>query len=109
MYIVTRADLSPGMQAAQAAHAAVEFTLRHQGRFELISDWNGFLIILAASDESELRILENTLFDTREIYATYHEPDLPGSSPGGSLTAVAFVGPRRLAQRYPLALQEERS
>ena len=97
---MTRADLPPGAQAVQGAHAALEFSVRHP---DLASAWareGGSLLLLAAADELALCWL---LADAqRDGYQAvpFCEPDL-----GNALTAVAVYGASRLCSRYPLALR----
>jgi hypothetical protein len=79
--VVTRADLPPGVQACQAVHAAVEFTLAHPS----CARASHALALLAARDELALAWMCR---DARALglrIATFHEPDL-----GNALTAAAF-------------------
>jgi hypothetical protein len=95
--VIVRADLPPGDQAVQAAHAAVEFALRFPGQVPET------LVLLAAGDELELDFLIE-LLSGDVAYCTFREPDL-----GGSLTAVALAETRltrRMTAGYPLALRE---
>ena len=98
LYIVTRADLSPGQQAVQAAHALAEYALRRPTEFH---DWgNQTLVVLAAEDLTHLSIIEAgwpECVDNRE-------PDL-----GGALTALAVIpgcaALKRRLKSLPLAFQ----
>ena len=112
MYVVTRDDLPPGVQACQAMHAALDFTFEHP---EVASRWHresNTIVLLTVSDELDLANLiadincgDWRLRCTRPDgglyrYTAFYEPDL-----GGELTAVAFepAMAARLAH-LPLAL-----
>lgn len=87
------------MQAVQAAHAALEFAVRHPVTVSSWSHGEGSLLLLAASDElALLRLLTGADRDGCRS-APFREPDL-----GDALTAVAVYGASRLCARYPLAL-----
>jgi hypothetical protein len=94
---VTRADLPPGAQAAQAAHAALMFAACHPGTGAA----DGVLVVLAAAGELELCRLAEDAARGGYLTATWTEPDL-----GGQVTAVAVYDAARLCARFPLALRE---
>jgi len=100
LYLVTRANLAPGTQACQAAHAALDFAVIYP---DLVGDWHASsntLVILAARDELELAWLcrDAESADLRTV--RFHEPDL-----AGALTAAAFEpAAARLLRAFPLAL-----
>ena len=97
---MTRADLPPGTQACQAAHAAFDFAIRYP---DLTSDWHvtsNTLVLLAVPDELALSWLcrDAEIAGLRVI--SVHEPDL-----GDVLTAAAIEpAGARLLRRLPLAL-----
>lgn len=101
LYLVTRADMPPGDQATQAAHALSAFAVDHP---ELHRAWhsNGKnLILLAIPDEPALRALYAT---TDVEKACFTEPDM-----NGELTAIALSGAaRRAVSCLPLALRDMR-
>jgi hypothetical protein len=96
---VTRADLAPGVQAVQAAHAAVAFAVRYP---DIAAAWEpgGYLLLLAAPDELHLHWLLADAQGAGHSAMPFHEPDL-----GNELTAVAVHDAARLCAGYPLALQ----
>jgi peptidyl-tRNA hydrolase len=104
LYIVTRRDLSPGLQAAQVAHAAFQFGYEHR---PLATQWlqeSNFLIILSVEDEVTLKERAAEA-ESRNLPVTYfYEPDI-----GNQLTAIA-VAPSpvtvELMADLPLALRE---
>lgn len=102
LYIIGRADLAPGLRAAQAGHAAFAFALEHP---HLTKRWgNSYLILLEAED---LRSLQRFLAHTKLAGLTtseWHEPDLDDQ-----LTAVAIApseASKILCSEYPLMLHE---
>jgi hypothetical protein len=97
--VVTRADLPPGAQAAQAIHAAVAY-----GR-----DFGDHLppgetvVFLAARDELELCWLVSRLREEDVFYSAFREPDLDHS-----LTAIAVgSGGASACRKYRLALERK--
>jgi peptidyl-tRNA hydrolase len=100
LYLVTRADLAPGTQACQAAHAALDFAVTYP---DLVDDWHASsntLVILAAHDELELAWLCQDAETAGLRTVRFHEPDL-----GGALTAAAFEpAAARLLRTLPLVL-----
>ncbi len=100
LHLVTRADLSPGQQAVQAAHALREFSQHHPEEDRQWYEKSNTLALLAAKDERALlRLLSEA--QARGIPCSgFREPDRDDE-----LTAVA-VGPtgKRLCRRFPLAL-----
>jgi hypothetical protein len=100
LYLVTRADLPPGTQACQAAHAALDFAVTHPG---VIRDWHlvsNTLVLLTARDELTLGWLCDDVAAAGHRIVRFHEPDL-----AGALTAAAFEpAARRFVAHLPLAL-----
>lgn len=102
LYLVTRADLPPGDQAVQAAHAMREYAAQHPEQDREWYTTSNTLAFLATKDEASLTRLLEKARDRGYTAAPFYEPDL-----GHALTAVAF-GPdaRRIVQSLPLALRE---
>lgn len=102
LVLVTRADLPPGAQAVQAAHAMREFAELHP---ELDKQWHeqsNTLALLVVPDERGLRRLLDRAADRGLRVAVFREPDL-----GGQLTAAALEpaqATQRLCRNLPLAL-----
>lgn len=88
---MTRADLAPGDQAVQAAHAAIAFCHCH----EVHPDCT--VVLLTVPDESALHDLGFELQLWLIPSTGFREPDL-----GGQLTAIATVE-SRLVKDLPLA------
>ena len=101
---ITRRDLSPGYQAIQSAHAAIDFQHQHP---EIAKQWNSisnYLVFLSVASEEDLyRYLDK--FEKKGLkFTPFFEPDI-----NNELTAVA-VEPtekaRRLCSNLPLTLKE---
>lgn len=95
LYVVVRDDLPPGLQMAQACHAAFEF-----GRFTE-ADVGDNLVVLHASRE-RICELAGEAFRRGLQVLRFDEPDL-----GGETTAVALEGDARpLVSSLPLAMRK---
>ena len=105
MYVVTRQDLTPGNQAAQATHAALTFAFEHPDIFRSWHETSQYLVLLAAPDEAALLGLPQRAERAGLSTSTYREPDFDDS-----VTAVV-IEPGELTSKicanYPLALRED--
>lgn len=104
LIVITRRDLSPGYQAVQSAHAAIEFQHEHP---EIAKNWNThskYLVFLTVENEKVLyQYLEKIKFYDLN-YTIFTEPDIDNQ-----LTAIAIEPGERtqkLTSRLPLALKE---
>ena len=102
--IITRRDLSPGYQAVQSGHAAIQFQYEHPIISKNWYENSNYLIFLTTSDESELiRYLEKA--KAKGIHTSvFQEPDIDNE-----ITAIALEPSdttRRLVSNLPLALKE---
>lgn len=100
--MITRRDLSPGYQAVQSAHAAIEFQHEHR---DLATQWNkesNYLVFLSVPDEpSLLKLLKKAQMRDLKI-STFKEPDI-----GNQVTAIALEPcerSRKLCSNLPLIL-----
>lgn len=99
-----RKDLSPGLQVAQAVHAAFHFSQQHP---VLVTRWlnaSNFLVVVAIPDEAALRELISAAGQRGITAYAVREPDL-----GDEITAAALEpdeAARRLCASLPLALRE---
>lgn len=83
LYVITRSDLEPGLEGAQACHAVATYCLRHTDEaFDWTQDEN--LIWLSTPNKEALEELVHKLKEAGILTATFHEPDV-----GNELTAVA--------------------
>lgn len=101
LYVVVRADLSPGQQAVQACHAVLDL-LDQSG-----VDPAGAIVLLSVPDEHALFDLADDI--TRRCYnhgfplglSVFHEPDLDGQA---TALATCAEAARSLLRQLPLAL-----
>lgn len=111
LYVVVRADLPPGAQAVQAAHAMREFAAEYPRLEAAWHEKSNTLVVLAAKDERDLYEWAIHLGERMIPVAMFREPDLPcgieALVPGGSVTAIC-VGPQGgwWLRSLPLALGE---
>ncbi|QZE10426.1 peptidyl tRNA hydrolase [Mycobacterium phage ScoobyDoobyDoo] len=86
LYIAVRADLPPGLQTAQACHAAFQFAHEHP---EVTRDWivnSNFIVVVNVDDENQLLELATEASLAHRLAVTkVIEPDL-----GDEYTAVAI-------------------
>lgn len=125
LYVVVRNDLEPGLQMAQAIHAAIDWIQWCAPDFKewyFGKNWQHpssprgeqNIIVLQVPSEVELLQLVRTLWDDayHEVdFSAYHErtlEGLPESGPTGSITAIAIYGDdaRRFTSNLPLALRQ---
>ena len=101
LIVVTRKDLNPGYQIAQAGHALAQFMLEHP---EQANQWNNnYLICLSVEDENQLNNLSEKVQAHGIPMSYFLEPDI-----GNELTAIAFEGTEKaskLTSSIPLALK----
>ena len=101
LIVVTRKDLTPGYQIAQAGHALAQFMLDYPDQ---ANQWNNnYLICLSVENENQLKTLLEKM-RMHDIPVSYFlEPDL-----GNEMTAIAFQGSdkaSKLTSSIPLALK----
>lgn len=107
LYIAVRADLPPGLQAAQAVHAAFEFSVHHP---DLVRGWvrdSNYLIVVSVPDETSLIGLATRARTLGIVGHVVHEPDVDDAA-----TALALEpgdGARRLCSSLPLMLREAKA
>lgn len=103
IYVVVRADLIPGLQAAQACHALREFVEKYP---ELDKEWHETsktLVLLSVPCESDLDGLSVEAARQDIPVALNFEPDL-----GGELTAITLgARAKKLVRELPLLLKDE--
>lgn len=104
LYVVTRADLSPGQQATQAAHALADFAAARRPLFERWHAGTNTLVMLTVPDE---RALEDLCTAIAEIEAGAHwttrEPDLDDALTGVAVVETAAT--KKLTRGLPLLLR----
>lgn len=101
LYVVVRSDLAPGLQMAQAVHAAFLYARTHADSFcEWMRD-SQYLITVSVPSEAELKSLVTEAAKRGLLHVEWREPDLDDST-----TAIALepsAGSRRLCSNLPLA------
>lgn len=85
LYIVVRKDLKPGIQLAQALHAALHFSFDHRALCEKWMNISDHICVLHIDNEEELQKLLYKANSKRIVSSTFNEPDLDNS-----LTAICF-------------------
>jgi peptidyl-tRNA hydrolase len=104
VYIVTRRDLRPGLQAAQACHAVTDLILTYPEEAQKWREDSNFLIVLSVENEQELCELAIELARTNMHWCKFREPDM-----NNELTALAVL-PDKYSEKFfrnlPLALRE---
>lgn len=100
LYVVVRDDLPIGLQAAQAAHATFEFSIRYPLITQRWMDQSNFIVLTVVPDESTLLALHRQAIDAGIRAVLNHEPDV-----GDTATATVLEpGPtaKRLCRDLPL-------
>lgn len=96
--------MSPGQQAVQSAHAAIDFIFKYP---HISKDWHelsNYFVILSVPTESELQRTAQTLEAADLLFSPFYEPDIDNQ-----LTAIAIEPSekaQRFCSRYKLALKE---
>jgi len=104
LYLVTRADLPIGLQAAQAAHAAFQFSHDHP---DLMRPWfreSQYLIVVTVPDEISLIRVASIANAEGLAICTWHEPDLDGATTAVAIQPGAMA--RRICANLPLLGRE---
>lgn len=85
LFLVTRRDLSIGLQAAQACHAMRQFVAEHP---RVDCEWfnrSNYLVLLTVADEIELIAFATRAGDMSLAHSTFFEPDFNNQA-----TAIAI-------------------
>lgn len=102
--MVSRRDLTAGLQAAQMAHALHEFLEEHPQQYRTGYNESKHIVLLSVGNEQELVALCDRLKLLGISFSCFNEPDLCNQ-----LTSIC-VEPTDRATRYlshlPLALRE---
>jgi len=103
LFVVVRNDLEPGLQLAQAVHAAVKYALSHEDARRWHEESNN-VAVLQVPDEAALKALTHQVLtrDPSCLAVVFEEPDLDHQ-----WTAAAFGGgAKKLLGSLPLALRD---
>ena len=104
LYIITRQDLLPGLQAAQITHAAVDFIFKYPEQAQQWRNNSNYVVALSVANEAELTKLAINLVKTDIDYCLFKEPDL-----NEELTAIAVLPKVSMFGHLPLALRSEQN
>lgn len=99
MVVISRNDLTPGQQAVQSGHAAINYQHEHPARASPWYSESNTLVYLSAPRDKLKKILR-TLDEDGIDHTAFREPDI-----GNQLTAVAFVSSeqtKRITKNLPL-------
>ena len=115
LFLVTRADLPPGQQAVQAAHALAEFMIRHATESQRWHSGSNTLVMLAVPNEKALvKLFEKALPISKRVFpfkdplcSIFHEPDRNNEATAIALAPLLQF--ERLCQKLPLALADARA
>ncbi len=104
LFVVTREDLSPGQQAVQGIHAAVEFQHVHGGTAKEWYEKSNTVAFLVVENEERLGVLYRRAVDLRIPVVVFREPDRDNE-----VTAIA-LGPqgKRITHGLKLAYHTPR-
>ena len=103
MVVVTRKDLTPGHQAVQAAHAAIDFQHQYPNLAKIWHANSNYLVFLATENEFTLEDLIRKARSKDISFSIFREPDLENQ-----ITAVAFQpceNTRKICSHLPLILK----
>lgn len=100
MIVITRCDLSYGLQMSQMGHSVAQFMIDHH---DLAKQWNNnYLISLAVSSEQKLEDLLRKLIHIGHRVSYFMEPDI-----NNELTSICFIETehtKKLTSHLPLSL-----
>jgi hypothetical protein len=101
LYVIGRADLPPGLRAAQIGHALVEWCIAHGDEARTWHRTSNNLVLLEVADEGSLLELLGRLQTEGFRTASFREPDCDDELTGIVVEPVAA----RLLSSLPLALR----
>jgi len=103
LYIVTRQDISAGLQVAQSCHAAFHFAFEHNN---VVNSWintSDYIVCLSAKNEQDLEKLINKTKNKNIKHSVFRESDLDNQ-----ITAVCLEPgneSKKLCSNFKLALK----
>jgi len=102
LYIVTRADLRPGMRAAQSCHALSLYAKEHPEDYARWMKGSNNLVVLEVDNEDKLVHLAWVAKQWDVLVSRFREPDLDHA-----LTAIALDGDAKpIVSNIRLALRD---
>ena len=103
LIVITRRDLSPGYQAVQAGHAAIDYVFQHKENSEYWHFNSNYLIYLSTDTEDDLFRLSERLKSLSVDFSVFREPDI-----GNQITAISFLSnekTKKITSGLPLLLK----
>lgn len=100
LYLAVREDLSPGLAAAQAVHAAFAFATEHPSSTGPWLRDSQYLVIVSVLDEASLTQLHDRAAAAGIVSSLWREPDLDGAATALALEPGDVA--RRLCANLPL-------
>jgi peptidyl-tRNA hydrolase len=100
LYLAVRGDLSPGLAAAQAVHAAFQFATEYPS---ITGPWlqnSQYLVIVSVPDEAALIGLTTRALEQDLACSLWAEPDMRGAKTALAIQPGAVA--RRLCANLPL-------
>jgi peptidyl-tRNA hydrolase len=100
LFIIVRADLDPGLQLAQAVHAAIQWVIEDPDLSSIWHKKSNNVVVKHVADEAALLALAEKAYERGCVVEAFKEPDLDDAT-----TAVAIVGggANALLRDLPLA------
>lgn len=102
LYVIVRMDMIPGLQAAQASHAAQEFVFDHPETARSWRDTSNTIALLGATDETHLCELRERAVDAGLKVSAFHDDDL--ETPFTALAIEPALRAKSLCRGLPLLL-----
>jgi len=102
--MVTRRDIHPGAQMAQATHSESQFEVEYPAQFK---DWyenSQYIACLSIEDEKSLLTLAEKLRKKGVAVSVFHEPDY--NNQATSIAIEACETAARFTTHLPLSLKE---
>jgi peptidyl-tRNA hydrolase len=101
MFVIVRADLDPGSQAAQSAHALRLFGEEHQTIDRYWYAKSNNLVLLSVPNEAALKHLASRAADAGFACSSFREPDFDDTVTAITIEPDGY----KLVSNLPLALK----
>ena len=101
LFVITRGDITSGLQIAQAGHSISQFHLDHP---DLAKTWNNNYLISLSTSMQGLETILNKLCENEIPVSYFTEPDI-----GDELTSICFLGTKetnKITSSLPLSLSK---
>lgn len=85
LYVITRRDMSPGYQAVQSIHAAIQFFVENESNAKEWNKVSNYVVLLSVEDETRLVQIMQEATSSQIKHSMFQEPDI-----GNQITAVTL-------------------